>query len=223
MTLLSRLLIVTGVSTVLTAFLMLVYWEPEAPAAPIPVPAIAPTPAADDPGDRPSVEPAPAELAPTVPTRQAKYLRDDEGVEWVMLMPHEVANLPADVQNVLSDRGCAIPVSRERPNIVWGELRKQGQTDLAVLCVRDERAAIYVFWNGDAAALEQSADTAFLPGLAARTATPNDLLAELDEEGAIDPGMPRVIRHDGIELTRGCCGEAHYWHRGRWRFLTTSY
>ena len=71
MTLLSRLLIVTCVSSALTVLLMLVYWEPETVTQPASsIPALAPAPAVDAPRE-PAANPAPREQPPDSPVRQA--------------------------------------------------------------------------------------------------------------------------------------------------------
>ena len=91
-----------------------------------------------------------------------------------------------------------------------------------MLCVRDNRAAVYVFWGAQPSDPDVSSEDEYYPGTSIRAASAPDIGAELDDYGAIDPGMPRQIRHDGLALGHGCCATTQYWHRGRWRYYVSA-
>jgi hypothetical protein len=191
-----------GLSFVLTLLLMVIHWEPQPSLAPSEVqtapPTTTPAVADDPPGES---------MAGIQPVKDA----------WVMQDAADVEGLPDDVRMVLFDTGCLIPFSADSPNVIWGELKQAGQTDLAVLCIRDQRAAVYVFWGGNPAETDISTELDFIAGTSIRAARADDIRVEVTRDLPLDPGMPRRIRHDGIQVGVGCCTTTQYWHRGRWR------
>jgi hypothetical protein len=195
---------VIGLSFVMTLILMVIHSEPE-PSVALPVETTPPVPIAARP--EPTIERA------THLTRSEDSSEED-GVDWVMQDARDVEELPADIREALA--GCAVPRAPGLPNVISGKFKQAGQTDLAVLCVRGPRAAVYVFWGG-AAGDEIATDVDFIPGTYIRTAREADIGVEVRRELPIEPGMPLRIRHDGIQLGNGCCATTHYWHRGRWR------
>jgi len=213
MTFLSRMALVIGGSVVITLLLMVVHWEPE-PPAPVDTPVLAPTAAA----------PAAVEAEPAADIQHVRLgsVRDGEGTDWVMSHPEAVDGLTDDIRMILFDAGCVIPTSGQASNVVRAELREPGTADLAVLCVRDNRAAVYVFWGAQPSDPDVSSEDEYYPGTSIRAASAPDIGAELDDYGAIDPGMPRQIRHDGLALGHGCCATTQYWHRGRWRYYVSA-
>jgi hypothetical protein len=212
MSFLSRSLLVVGLSSLLTLALMVVFWEPVPP--PAESPAIAPA----EPMPPATQAPPPADVQPV----RLSSVRDNEGADWVMSHPENVDGLTPEIRTTLFDAGCTIPTSGDRTNVITGALREPGMVDLAVLCVRDNRAAVYVFWGGQPGEPDVSSEDEYVPGTYIRTAAVADIRADVENSGAIDPGMPRRITHDGIALGQGCCATTQYWHRGRWRFFVTA-
>ena len=111
-------------------------------------------------------------------------------------------------------RGAALPDS---PNVITGQFRQAGQTDVAVLCVRGPSAAVYVLSGGTEGGADIATLLDFIPGTVIRTARATDISVEVRRELPLEPGMPLQVRHDGIRLGNGCCATTYYWHRGRWR------
>lgn len=207
MSFLSRVLVIIGLSFLMTVILMVIHWEPER-AVPR---TIAETPSA----------PAAAATEPTiqratdVQTPATGAFRDNEGIDWVMRDIQDVEGVPAEIRTALA--GCLVPRSPEFPNVITGEFKQAGQRDLAALCVRGPRAAVYVFWGGHPEGAEIATDFDFIPATYIRLARAADIGVEVRRELPIEPGMPLRIRHDGIQLGNGCCATTYYWHRGRWR------
>lgn len=208
MSLLSRVLIVIGLSFVMTLLLMVIHFEPERRVAPLtagsPPPLLVLVTAT-------AVEKSPEHIQ----TAQDISLRDTDGADWTMAKVEDIAALSSDIRAALT--GCLVPRSPDVPNIISAELKRAGQTDLAVLCVRDQRAAVYVFWGGEPGAPDIATEVEFIPGISIRAATADTIRVEVTRELPLDPGMPNRIRHDGIQLGHGCCATTQYWHRGRWR------
>ena len=151
-----------------------------------------------------------------LPTEAPKS--EGRSIDWVMQDAQDIEELPAGVRAALA--GCMVPRSPGVPNVISGEFKQAGETDLAVLCVRGPHAAVYVFW-GDAPGGSEAGLLSRLsisrPAHTIRTAPAADIGVDVRRELPIEPGMPTRIRHDGIQLGGGCCATTYYWHRGRWR------
>jgi hypothetical protein len=208
MSLLSRILLIIGLSVVMTGVLMVIHWEPEPPVAVAVVETTPPSPITAS--EEPTIERATA-----VQTATTGSVYGEDRIDWVMLDAQDIEELPAAVRAALA--GCVVPRSTGLPNVISGEFKQAGQTDVAVLCVRGPLAAIHVFWGGNPAGAEVAVDFDFIAGTYIRTATAADIGVEVRRDLPIEPGMPLRIRHDGIQLGNGCCSTTHYWHRGRWR------
>ena len=207
MSFLSRVLLITGLSFVMTLILMVVLWEPERPA-PVNVVETAPLDLLAKPAPR-------IHRATDIRTAATKPSLDEARVEWTMQDAREIEGLPAEARTALA--GCVVPRSPDVPNVVTGQFKQAGQTDVAVLCVRGPSAAVYVFSGGAPGGSDIATLLDFIPGTVIRTARAADISVEVRRELPIEPGMPLQIRHDGIQLGNGCCATTYYWHRGRWR------
>lgn len=207
MSFLSRVLVVVGLSFVMTLILMVILWEPERPA---PVHAVQTAPLDLLAKPEPRIQ-----RATDVRTASNKPSRDADGIEWTMRDAREIEGLPAEARTALA--GCVVPRSADFPNVITGQFKQAGQTDVAVLCVRGSSAAVYVFSGGTAGGADIATLLDFIPGTVIRTAREADITVEVKRELPIEPGMPLQIRHDGVQLGNGCCATTYYWHRGRWR------
>lgn len=204
---LSRVLVVVGLSVLMTLILMVIHWEPE--------PAVARDPVASTPPAAVAARPEPVLQLAADSGPQAREEQDEEVIGWVMRDVQEIDELPAGVRASLS--GCVVPRSPGLPNVISGTFKQAGQTDLAVLCVRGLQATVYVFWAGAPSGAEIATEFDFIPRTYIRTAQLADIEVEVRRELPLEPGMPLRIRHDGIVLGNGCCATTKYWHRGRWR------
>lgn len=215
MSFLKRIIVVIALSLVMTVLLMAILWEPERPATA----AAEITRAQKRPVSSTAAEAARPELllvrATDVGRATATSFPDNEGVGWVMADVQTIDGLSMEVRAALA--GCAVPRSPAFPNVVSAELKQAGQADLAVLCVRGQHAAVYVFRAGMAADAEIATEVEFIAGTSIRAARAADIRVEVTRDLPIEPGMPMTIRHDGIQLGGGCCATTYYWHRGRWR------
>ena len=135
MSFLSRVLLIIGLSFVMTLILMVILWEPERPS-PVNVVETPPLDLLAKPEPR-------IRRATDVRTASSKPSRDGDGVEWTMQDAREIEGLPAEARTALA--GCVVPRSPDFPNVVTGQFKQAGQTDVAVLCVRGPGAAVYVF------------------------------------------------------------------------------
>ena len=208
MSFLKRIIVVIGLSVVMTVLLMAILWEPERPVAATVAETTRPDPAAA------RLEPVLVRATDVRHATEASF-RDNEGVGWVMADVQTIEGLSMEVRAALA--GCAVPRSPAFTNVVSAELKQAGQADLVVLCVRGQHAAVYVFWAGLAADAEIATEVEFIAGTSIRAARAADIRVEVARDLPIEPGMPRTIRHDGIQLGGGCCATTYYWHRGRWR------
>ena len=195
MSFLKRVLLIIGLSVTFTTFLMVIYWEPERAVERLPVQEMT-VPRA--PSVAPVIYRSAAVRTGTTPLRDAA----------------DIDALPADVRGAFA--GCLVPAS-EPLSVILGEFKQAGQVDLAVLCVRGPIAAVYVLWGGRPDVPELAAEFDFIPGAFIQTAPAADIGERVKAELPIEPGMPLKIRHDGIQLSGGCCATTYYWHRGRWR------
>lgn len=207
MSFLSRVLLIIGLSFVMTLILMVIHWEPERPA-PVNVVETAPLDLLAKPEPR-------IHRATDVRTAPSKPSHDVDGVEWTMQDAREIEGLPAEARTALA--GCVVPRSPDFPNVITGQFKQAGQTDVAVLCVRGPSAAVYVFSGGSLGGADIATLVDFIPGTVIRTARAADISVEVRRELPIEPGMPLQIRHDGIQLGNACCATTYYQHRGRWR------
>ena len=69
----------------------------------------------------------------------------------VRLAPDKFAELPKNIISALETRGCTIPQTyfHSQPNnVIYGEFKKKGQKDWAVLCSKNSVSSILIFWNG---------------------------------------------------------------------------
>lgn len=70
------------------------------------------------------------------------------------MSPADFDSLPPAVTRALLDRGCTIPQAcwaiPEPHNVIRGRFARPDQEDWAVLCSRDGRLTILVFWSGAA-------------------------------------------------------------------------
>jgi hypothetical protein len=142
----------------------------------------------------------------------------DEPANWELRPVTAVSEIPRDVRATLQRLDCRIPVWRPSPGnnlpVIWGELERAGQRDLAVICVHsDNTSATYVFWGGDSARRE----TLPVSGSSIKVVRRADIETRLDVGRPIDPDMPAAIEHDGLEIgCCECCSTIFYRHGGRW-------
>lgn len=147
--------------------------------------------------------------------------------------PESFGELPPTVSSSLAKKGCRIPQATiERKivatNVISGEFAKKGQTDWAILCSRNGRSSIRVFWGGAAhcpSKIDKGRDMS--PGTIAQgwefdraigTAGKRSILQNYHAYGG---PKPPIITHLGIDyayLERA--SEVHYCHNGKWLELT---
>lgn len=161
--------------------------------------------------------------------------RSAEGTEGGMrhLSPAAFVQLPMTIVRALEERACTIPQSFADPephNVVQGELRQQGQTDVAVLCSRDGDSSILVFWNSSASSVTELAtrsDAVCLQGIGggdvgySRQITLVGREFILDHHRAYGGPEPPSIDHQGInDAFVEKASIVHYYHEGMWLELT---
>ena len=195
MSFLKRVLLIVGLSVSFTTILMVIYWEPERAVKQVPV------------------EEATAPKAPTVAPVVYRSAEVRTGTT-PLRDAADLDALPAEVRGAFA--GCLVPAS-EPLSVIAGEFKQAGQVDLAVLCVRGAVAGVYVLWGGRPDVPELAAEFDFIDGAFIQTAHAADIGERVKAELPIEPGMPLRIRHDGIQLSGGCCATTYYLHRGRWR------
>lgn len=108
-------------------------------------------------------------------------------------------------------------------NVIAGDLAEAGQTDWAVLCLRDKRLSIEIHWGGGArcpSSIELHA-TMVRTAEFDRSIEPADAQAIERWHESYGGPKPPPIDHSGIEywyLEKG--STVHYCHEGSWLQLT---
>jgi hypothetical protein len=139
------------------------------------------------------------------------------------LPPAAFPELPATIQRTLEREGCRIPQrdgGSALRSIVRGEFARTGQLDWAVICSKQNRSSIRVFWGGAAscpATLAMTEDSRFLRPLPSGEL---EFAREIDVDGPRESPFPAgggaLARHGLVErvgadiLNRYVCAE------GRW-------
>ena len=149
------------------------------------------------------------------------------------LSPAAFVQLPIPIVKALQERACTIPQSFADPephNVVRGELRRQGQTDVAVLCSRDGDSSILVFWNSSVSSVTEIAkvsDATFLQAIGGGNVGYSRQITVVEREFIVDHYRayggpePPSIDHQGInDAFVEKASIVHYYHEGRWLELT---
>lgn len=151
------------------------------------------------------------------------------------LPPVFFKEVPAPVLRRLDEIGCRIPQTyyQHKPhNIIRGQFRKPGQFDWAVLCSKNGKSSILVFWAGSpegytAIAQSEEEDKVFLQDMGegigySRQISPvgkDRILFSYRELGGTKP--PNPIDHEGIDdAFIEKASTVLYWHKGSWLRLT---
>ena len=152
------------------------------------------------------------------------------------LSPDAYPEIPAAVRAELQRRGCGVPASfssRRPENVIRGSFFRQGQIDVAVLCVQRETSVILVFRGSDTNQIEelerqpneayfQTIDAAdrirFSRAIAA--ASPAQIRTQQARYGG---PLPKLLDHDGIDdIFVEKASSIWYWQDGKWLRLTGS-
>ena len=132
-------------------------------------------------------------------------------VATVRLDPSTFTNVPAPVTAELQRRGCTVPQvfgGQQPHNVVRGSFRTPDRVDWAVLCSRQRRSSILIFWNGNPKLVSELAtrsdadflqvispgEIGFSRGIA--VASPDYIRRQAQRYGR--PTPPRLT-HDGID------------------------
>lgn len=98
-------------------------------------------------------------FAVSVPHRDASLEAWKEAdVATIRLDPERFVHLPRRLRRELKRRGCTIPqtfLGGAPHNVISGRFRNAEDVDLAVLCSRNLRSSIVVFWGGSPHAAEE--------------------------------------------------------------------
>lgn len=148
----------------------------------------------------------------------------------VRLSPTSFTSLPKKIVKYLSGRGGTIPqtyMTTEPHNVISGEFAKQGQTDWAVLCSRNRKSSIVIFWRGSTNSISElanSPDKSYLQTItgdgtigfsrAISTVGKDYIKSHYDSYGG--PRPPRIT-HQGINVAFvEKASVVLYFYRGRW-------
>ena len=175
---------------------------------------------------------------PALAEIERAFERADE--ETVRLAPDAFDNLPAEIQNELTARGCTIPQTFyaghpqdskgvAQDNVVRGSFTQADQTDIAVLCSRKRASSILVFRGGSPAEvdeLESEPDAHYLQGIgngeigfsrALGVASPEYIRSCHEALEAHGVPEPPLLDHEGIEdYFVGKASTIWYWYGGAW-------
>jgi hypothetical protein len=150
------------------------------------------------------------------------------------LPPSTITELPREIASSLETQGCTIPqvYDRTQPsNVIKGSFADRGQTDWAVLCSRNGRSSLLIFWGGPSRCPPQPLDAAdrdFLQGVLLGDvagysrqidAIGRDRIVEFyfNVEGGFLPSVDhQAIEHMFVDKS----SVAYYCYRGKWLVLT---
>lgn len=148
----------------------------------------------------------------------------------VRLPPRSFNRLPAVIVGDLERRRCRIPqtfTSGAPHNVIRGSFASKGQSDWAVLCSRNARSSILIYWNGstrNVGRIGDAADSNFLQTIDGNgTIGFSRLISPVGRDTIIASyrsyGGPRPpkIAHDGIDdIYVEKASVVLYFYRGRW-------
>ncbi len=171
-------------------------------------------------------------LAPMLLVAQ-QYDWDKAEREIRRLPPSSFKELPAKVVKELKDRGCTIPqtyISKKPHNVIQGEFARKRQKDWAVLCSKESKSAILVFWGkptkcpGEMGWVE---DKYGLQGIGEGKIGYSIAIAPVDADYILEHYQryggpkPPPLDHQGIDgAFVGKASVVLYCHEGEWLRLT---
>ena len=171
----------------------------------------------------------------------SEFERADE--ETVRLAPDAFDDLPADVQEELTARGCTIPQTFyasfpqifenvEQSNVIRGRFTRADRIDIAVLCSRERVSSILVFRGGSTEEVDELAskpDEHYLQGIGngeigfsrvLGVAGPEYIRSCYEAFEQYGVPEPPPLDHDGIEdYFSGKASTIWYWYGGKWLAL----
>ena len=69
--------------------------------------------------------------------------------EFTYLEPNNVPGLPSDIVSKLKTEKCLVPIWRfEFGGVTKGQFAISGQIDTAVICTKNDKSEIIIFWGG---------------------------------------------------------------------------
>lgn len=175
---------------------------------------------------------------PALAEIEREFERADE--DTVRLAPDAFDNLPVEIQNELTARGCTIPQTFYarypqdskgvvQDNVIQGSFTQADQTDIAVLCSRKRASSILVFRGGAAAEVDELAsepDVHYLQGIvngeigfsrALGAASPEYIRSCYEALEAHGVPEPPPLDHEGIEdHFVGKASTIWFWEGGKW-------
>jgi hypothetical protein len=141
----------------------------------------------------------------------------DTPAAWELMAIDAVRTIPEALRPALERAGCTIPRYRyggADASVLWGELERPGQRDVAILCVHpDHSSSTYVFWQADPSRMEAMPWS----GSSIGTVKREDLVAVADPSRPTQPDMPGIVDHDAIDIgCCECCSTIFYRHNSKW-------
>ena len=143
------------------------------------------------------------------------------------LPPSAFPDLPAKLRKRLQDRSCTIPQVfgiSEPHNVIRGQFTRKGQTDWAVLCSKDGKSSILVFWGKPTrcpSELALAEDNGFLQPGYSRQIVMVDKDYIIDHYKSYGGPVPPPLDHQGInDAFVEKASEVHYCYQGKWLRLT---
>ncbi len=114
-------------------------------------------------------------LVPVVACAMLAQAEELRPLEVVRLPAERFVDVPAEVRAFIAESKCLVPQPADRVranmppvNVTRGEFARAGQTDWAILCSRDEKSSIVVFWGGPtrcATPIFEQPDSNFFQGI----------------------------------------------------------
>jgi len=145
------------------------------------------------------------------------------------VLPSTFKELPMSIVKQLEARGCTIPQAAdisEPHNVIRGEFSQSGQTDWAVLCSKDGKSSILIFWQKPTACsseLPASEDKFWLQGLGQGRIGYSRKISTVGEKYLLDHyrtyggPTPPPLDHEGIDdAFMDKASVVNYCYQGKW-------
>ncbi len=149
------------------------------------------------------------------------------------LPPEAFADLPQNIVRHLQAGGYTIPQTYEGlspHNVIHGQFSSEERIDWAVLCSKDEKSSIMIFWGGseeDISEIAKGSVRNSLQGIGGEEMGYSRRITVVGKEYILEHYQryggpePPPITHAGIDNAfLGKASVVHYFHNGKWLRLT---
>jgi hypothetical protein len=161
----------------------------------------------------------------SLPTRSEIALVRTSADTLARVSPALFLAAPATVRDELQLRGCLIPQDTGRTglrNVIHGSFSGRGAKVWAALCSRRGTTTLLVLRPGAPIRVDSLNAAADDAGRRIYVAEPADMWRQTTgklKAPQDTAGLKRLLTHQGVEDSSGCCSVVHFWDGLHWRKL----